>query len=73
MKGLRDRELPVVDAPTQPRTLGNWWCTYGHCEALVAEQECLCCTEWDLLRRDTQETRCVVQCDHTVQQAARFS
>ena len=36
----RQRELPVLDAATQPRTSGNWWCTCGHCEALVA----VCCT-----------------------------
>ena len=56
VKGLRER-----DAATQPRTSGNWWCTCGHCEAMATQQECLCCREWDLLRRDTKETLCFVQ------------
>ena len=28
---------------------------------MATEQERLCCTEWDLLRCDTQEMQCFVQ------------
>ncbi|KAK7168520.1 hypothetical protein R3I93_004741 [Phoxinus phoxinus] len=60
-RATRERELPVVNAATQPRISGNWWCTCGDCKAMDTEQECLCCTEWDLLSRDTQENHCFVQ------------
>lgn len=49
-----------LNSATQPRTSRNWWCTCQRCKLMPAEEECLCCREWDLLRGDIPDTGCVV-------------
>lgn len=40
-------ELPEVLA--RARSEGNWLCYCGACQPMATDDECLCCTERDLL------------------------
>lgn len=55
MQRERAEQLAREQATTaRPRVGANWWCCCGHCTAMVTEEECLCCSEWDLRPEETR-------------------
>ena len=38
----------------RPKIDANWWCSCGQCSTMPTEEECLCCSEWDLRPGDTR-------------------
>ena len=55
MQRERAEQLAREQATTaRPRMGANWWCCCGHCTAMATEEECLCCSEWDLRPEKTR-------------------
>ena len=46
---------------------GKWWCSCGQCSPMPTEEECLCCSEWDLRPGDARLDVSINDCLTTVE------
>lgn len=55
MRRQREEQLArEQQTAARPRIDANWWCSCGQCSTMPTEEECLCCSEWDLRPGDTR-------------------